>query len=73
MSAVRSELAAGPARFVLLVPCPDWFITFSQLGAGNVPRAIAVTPVNLLLQLLLLPVYLWLMLGADLSAQGMKD
>lgn len=53
---------------VLLVPCTDWFITFSQLGAGNVPRAIAVTPVNLLLQLLLLPVYLWLMLGADLSA-----
>lgn len=53
---------------VLLVPCTDWFITFSQLGAGNVPRAIAVTPINLLLQLLLLPVYLWLMLGADLSA-----
>ncbi|MFN3451739.1 MAG: arsenic resistance protein [Sphingorhabdus sp.] len=53
---------------VLLVPCTDWFITFSQLGGGNVPRAIAVTPINLLLQLLLLPFYLWLMLGADLSA-----
>ena len=52
---------------VLLVPCTDWFITFSQLGGGNVPRAIAVTPINLLLQLLLLPVYLWLMVGADLS------
>jgi ACR3 family arsenite transporter len=52
---------------VLLVPCTDWFITFSQLGGGNVPRAIAVTPINLLLQLLL-PLYLWLMLGADLSA-----
>jgi ACR3 family arsenite efflux pump ArsB len=48
---------------VLLVPCTDWFITFSQLGGGDVPRAIAVTPVNLLLQLLLLPVYLLLMLG----------
>lgn len=53
---------------VLLAPCTDWFITFSQLGGGNVPRAIAVTPINLLLQLLLLPVYLWLMVGADLSA-----
>lgn len=53
---------------VLLVPCTDWFITFSQLGGGDVPRAIAVTPINLLLQLLLLPVYLWLMVGADLSA-----
>ncbi len=49
---------------VLLVPCTDWFITFSRLGGGNVPRAIAVTPMNLLLQLLLLPVYLWLMLDS---------
>ena len=53
---------------VLLVPCTDWFITFSQLGGGDVPRAIAVTPVNLLLQLLLLPVYLWLMLGSGPAA-----
>jgi arsenite transporter len=43
---------------VLLVPCTDWFIAFSQLGGGNVSRAIAVTPVNLLLQLSLLPAYL---------------
>lgn len=53
---------------VLLVPCTDWFISFSQLGGGNTPRAIAVTPINLILQLLLLPFYLWLMLGNDLSA-----
>lgn len=52
---------------VLLVPCTDWFITFSQLGRGNVARAIAITPINLLLQLLLLPVYLWLMAGESLS------
>ena len=36
---------------VLLVPCTDWFITFSQLGKGDVPRAIAITPLNLVLQL----------------------
>ena len=54
---------------VLLVPCTDWFITFAQLGRGNTARAIAVTPLNLLLQLLLLPAYLWLMLpAADFSA-----
>ena len=52
---------------VLFVPCTDWFITFSQLGGGNVARAIAVTPLNLLAQLLLLPVFLWLTLGAELS------
>ncbi len=49
---------------VLLVPCTDWFITFTQLGQGNTARAIAVTPLNLVVQLLLLPVYLWLMLPA---------
>jgi ACR3 family arsenite efflux pump ArsB len=54
---------------VLLVPCTDWFITFTQLGGGDTARAIAVTPLNLLLQLLLLPVYLCLMLpSGDFSA-----
>lgn len=49
---------------VLLVPCTDWFITFAQLGRGSTARAIAVTPLNLLLQFALLPCYLWLMLPA---------
>jgi arsenite transporter len=54
---------------VLLAPCTDWFIAFAQLGRGNTARAVAVTPLNLLAQLLLLPVYLWLMLpAADFSA-----
>lgn len=50
---------------VLLVSCTDWFITFSQLGGGNVPRAIAVTPLSLLLQLILLPPWLWLIAGTE--------
>lgn len=53
---------------VLLMPCTDWFITFSQLGGGDPARATAITPLNVVLQLLLLPVYLWLMLDADLSS-----
>jgi arsenite transporter len=48
---------------VLLVPCTDWFITFTHLAGGDTRRAIAITPVNLFLQLLLLPLYLWLFLG----------
>ena len=43
-----------------MIQCTDWFITFSQLGKGDVPRAIAITPLNLVLQLILLPLYLWL-------------
>ena len=48
---------------VLLVPCTDWFLTFTHLAGGDTRRAIAVTPVNLLVQLVLLPLYLWLFLG----------
>lgn len=45
---------------VLLVPCTDWYITFTHLGGGDSRRAIAATPVNLIVQLCLLPAYLWL-------------
>jgi arsenite transporter len=59
---------------VLLVPCTDWFIPFARLGGGSSSRAIAVTPVNLLLQLLMLPLYLWLMNGSGVSmALGLAD
>ncbi|WP_341719576.1 hypothetical protein QQG74_07585 [Micromonospora sp. FIMYZ51] len=52
---------------VLLVPCTDWFITFAQLGRGDATRATALTPISLLLQLALLPAYLWLMSGTDFA------
>lgn len=53
---------------VLLVPCTDWFISFSQLGGGDVPRALTITPVQLVLQLLLLPPAVWLMAGPEVTA-----
>lgn len=48
---------------VLLVPCTDWFIAFAHMGGGDARRAVALTPLNLLAQLALLPVYLWLLMG----------
>lgn len=48
---------------VLLVPCTDWFLTFAHLAGGDTRRAIAVTPINLLVQIALLPLYLWLFMG----------
>jgi arsenite transporter len=47
---------------VLLVPCTDWFITFTQLG-GDARRAMAFAPISLLLQIALLPAFLWIFLG----------
>ncbi|MFP4486761.1 MAG: arsenic resistance protein [Campylobacterales bacterium] len=58
---------------VLLVPCTDWFITFTHLGGGDTKRAIAFSPISLLLQLLLLPVYIWLFLGSDITASVVQQ
>nr|WP_255458011.1 bile acid:sodium symporter [Dietzia sp. DQ11-38-2] len=52
---------------VLLVPCTDWVISFTQMAGGDVARAIAVTPVNLVLQLMLLPVYLMVMAREEVA------
>ncbi|QNI04825.1 arsenic resistance protein [Halomonas sp. SH5A2] len=51
---------------VLLVPCTDWFISFTHLGQGDSARAIAAAPVLLLLQIVLLPLYVTLMMGEQL-------
>lgn len=50
---------------VLLVPCTDWFITFTHLGKGDTARAIAAAPLLLLMQMIMLPLYLWLFLGSE--------
>lgn len=52
---------------VLIVPCTDWFITFTHLGGGDTKHAIAFSPISLMLQILLLPFYLWLFLGDTFS------
>ncbi|MCS6841389.1 MAG: arsenic resistance protein [Roseiflexus sp.] len=52
---------------VLLVPCTDWFITFTHLGGGDTKSAIAFAPLSLLLQMLLLPLYLWVLLGGEMA------
>lgn len=57
---------------VLLVPCTDWFITFTQLGGGDTRHAIAFSPASLLLQMLLLPVYLWLFLDTEIAVDAAR-
>lgn len=53
---------------VMLVPCTDWFTTFTHLGGGDGRLALASTPVLLLAQMALLPVFLWLFLGPEATA-----
>ncbi|RLP69353.1 arsenic resistance protein [Mycetocola manganoxydans] len=49
--------------FVLLTPCIDYVIVFAGIAGGARERLVAATPLLMLGQLLLLPVYLWLMVG----------
>ena len=60
----RPALLVG-ALLVLLTPCIDYVVVFTHIGKGDSRLMLAATPVLLLLQLLLLPVYLGLMLGAQ--------
>ena len=51
--------------FVMLMvtPCTDWYLVFTGVAKGNVPLSTSVMPVNLILQVLLLPMYLMLFFG----------
>lgn len=48
---------------LLVTPCTDWYLVFTQLTEGNVRLATAQLPWHLILQLLLLPVYLVVFVG----------
>ncbi|GAA3955775.1 arsenic resistance protein [Allohahella marinimesophila] len=48
---------------VLLAPCIDYVVVFTHLGRGNAKLVLAATPLLLLLQIILIPVYLWLIVG----------
>ncbi len=48
---------------LLVTPCTDWYLTFTGLARGNVPLSAALLPVNLVVQVALLPVYLLLFSG----------
>lgn len=48
---------------VLLAPCVDYVIVFAGLAGGARDRLLAATPLLMLVQMALLPVYLWAMAG----------
>lgn len=48
---------------VLLCPCIDYVVTFTHLGKGNAKLLLASTPLLLVVQMALLPLYLRVFLG----------
>jgi ACR3 family arsenite efflux pump ArsB len=62
---LRHEPALWIGLVMLMVtPCTDWYLVFTGIARGNVALSTALLPVNLVLQLLLLPVYLLVLAGA---------
>ncbi|MFD1630717.1 arsenic resistance protein [Pseudopedobacter beijingensis] len=61
---LSSSLQIG-VLLVLLTPCIDYVIVFTHLGKGDARAILAATPLLFLLQLILLPLYLWFFLGKE--------
>ncbi|MCT7590521.1 arsenic resistance protein [Aliarcobacter butzleri] len=53
--------------FVLLTPCIDYVVTFSHLGKANAKLLLSSTPILLIIQMVLLPIYLNIFLGEEAS------
>lgn len=53
---------------VLLTPCVDYVIVFTGLAGGSRERLLAATPLLMLAQMALLPLYLWVMVGPEFAA-----
>ncbi|WP_271397762.1 arsenic resistance protein [Salinicoccus roseus] len=53
--------------FVMLTvtPCTDWYLVFTGLAKGDTVLSASLLPINLVLQLILLPAYLYLFFGFE--------
>ena len=43
---------------LILTPCTDWYLVFTKMAKGDVKLSLSILPINLVLQIILLPVYL---------------
>lgn len=62
------ETVVVPVLIVLLTPCIDYVLVFTNLAGGAHARLLALTPVLMVVQIILLPVYLWGILGDTAAA-----
>lgn len=43
---------------LILTPCTDWYLVFTKMAKGNLNLSLSIVPINLILQIALLPIYL---------------
>jgi ACR3 family arsenite transporter len=60
------ELLIG---FIMLMvtPCTDWYLIFTGIAKGNVALGASILPLNFILQILLLPIYVFLIGGSSIK------
>lgn len=61
---LQNELTVWIGFVMLMVtPCTDWYLIFTETAKGNTPLSASVLPLNLILQIILIPIYLLLFFG----------
>ena len=43
---------------LILTPCTDWYLVFTKMAKGDLSLSLSILPINLVLQIVLLPVFL---------------
>jgi ACR3 family arsenite transporter len=52
---------------LMVTPCTDWYLIFTGIAKGNVALGSSILPLNLILQLLLLPLYIFILGGTSVD------
>lgn len=52
---------------LILTPCTDWYLVFTKLAKGDLKLSLSILPMNLILQIVLLPIYLLIFFSASNS------
>ena len=50
---------------LLITPYTDWYLVFTGMSKGNVELNMSILPLNLILQIVLMPVYLLVFMGSE--------
>ena len=43
---------------LIITPCTDWYLIFTKIAKGDLKLSLSILPINLILQIILLPIYL---------------
>lgn len=50
---------------LILTPCTDWYLVFTKIAKGDLNLSLSILPINLILQIILLPVYLLIFFASN--------